>query len=71
MLIRHMQERSEARKQRQQETEEDYFGRHVAGVLKRLPNRMKAVACLQIEQVLMDVEYPEPQSCHFISDIQY
>ena len=62
VLIRHLQEKSDARKQRQQETEDDHFGRHVAGVLKRLPNRMKAVARLQIEQVLMEVEFPEPES---------
>ena len=48
VLIRHLQ-KSDARKQRQQETEDDHFGRHEAGVLKQLPNRMKAVARLRIE----------------------
>ena len=58
MLIHYLQEKSEIRKQRQQETEDDYFGRHVEGVLKRLQNRLKTVARLGIEQVLMDVEFP-------------
>ena len=33
-LIRHLQEKAEARKKRR-ETEDDHFGRHVAGALKR------------------------------------
>ena len=61
-LIRHLQEKAEARKKRQEETEDDHFSRHVAGVLKRLPSRAKAIARLRIEQVLLDVEFPEPQS---------
>ena len=42
-----------------QETEEDYFGRHVAAVLKRLPNRAKAVARLEIDKILLNVEFPD------------
>ena len=43
-------------------TEDDYFGRHVAEVLKRLPNTAKAIVRFRIEQVLMEGEFPEHQS---------
>ena len=62
VLIRHLQERAEDRKKRQEENEDDHFGWHVAGVLKRLPNRTKAMARMQIEQVLMHAEFPETPS---------
>ena len=55
-----LQGQAEKRQQRQQLTEDDLFGRHVACVLKRLNNRAKATARLQKEQVLMDCEFPEP-----------
>lgn len=42
-----------------QDTEEDYFGKHVAEVLKRLPNRAKAIARLEIEKILLEAEYPD------------
>ena len=58
-LINHLKEKAEVRKTRQQVTEDDHFGRHVAEVLKRLPNRAKAVAHFRIEQVLMEAEFPE------------
>ena len=33
-----------------------------SGCAQKLPNRAKAMACIRIEQVLMDVEFPEPES---------
>ena len=57
-----MNKKADKRKKRQEDTDDDHFGRHVAAVLKRLPNRAKAIARLKIEQVLMDVEFPEPHS---------
>lgn len=61
-VLEHLKERAEDRKRRQQETDDDYFGRHIAGVLKRLPSRAKAIARLKIEQVLLEAEFPEPQT---------
>lgn len=66
LLIRHLQDKAQARKTRQQQDEDDHFGHHVAGVIKRLPYRMKALARLRIEQVLMEVEFPpEPPPTHY------
>ena len=61
-FLQHLCEKAEDRKKRQEDTDDDHFGWHVAAVLKRLPNRAKAIARLKIEQVLMDVEFPEPHS---------
>ena len=41
-----------------QESEEDHFGRHVAAILKQLPERARTFACLQIEQPLLEAEFP-------------
>lgn len=60
-MLEHLKERAEDRKRRQQETDDDYLGRHIAGVLNRLPSHAKAVAILKIEQVLLEAELPEPQ----------
>ena len=61
-MLLHLQGQAERRKQQQELTEDDLFGRHVACVLKRLNNRAKATARLQMEQVLMDCEFPEPRA---------
>ena len=44
------------------ETEEYYFGKHVAEVMMRLPNRAKATARLEIEKILLNAEFPDSQS---------
>ena len=68
LLIHNLQDtcRAEAWKTRLQQDEDDHFVHHVAGVMKCLPSRMKALACLQIEQVLMEIEFPpEPSTSHY------
>ena len=62
MLLHLKEQADERRRRREEESNEDHFGRHVAAVLKRLPNRAKATARLQIEQVLLDAEFPEPHA---------
>ena len=72
-MLQHLKERTEERKNRKQDTDDDHFGRHVTSVLKRLPNRAKAVARLRIEQVLLDAEFPEPHApphVHYPSNYQ-
>ena len=54
--------KTEEKKKRQEDTDDDHFGQHVAAVLKRLPNRTKAIARLKIEKILMDVEFLELHS---------
>ena len=63
-MLLHLKERAEERKRCRQaeDTDDDHFGRHVAAVLKRLPNRAKAMARLRIKQVLLDSEFPEPHA---------
>ena len=61
--IRDIRERRD-RKQAQ-ENEDDHYGRHVAAVMKRLPNRAKALARLQIEQVLLNAEFPETEQTSY------
>ena len=61
-FLQHGREKAEEREKRQEDTDDDHFGWHVAAVLKILPNRAKAIARLKIEQVLMDVEFPELHS---------
>ena len=45
--------------QKQEEDEDQLFGRHIAVTLRRLTSRQKAMAKLCIQQVLIDVEFPE------------
>ena len=59
-LLKGLYQMEESRAQRKKDDEEEFFGKHVAAVLRRLPNRERAMARLRIQQVLMDVEFPEP-----------
>ena len=61
-ILLHLQEKAESRIERHELTEDDHFGRHVAGILKRLNHRSKAAARIRIEQVLLDCEFLEPTS---------
>ena len=67
-ILLHFKERAEEKKQRRHETDDDHISRHVASMLKRLPNGAKAIARLRVEQLLLDVEFPEP---HPPSLVQY
>ena len=66
MLLHLKEQAQERRRRREEELNEEHFGRHVAAVLKRLPNRVKATARHRIEQVLLDADFPER---HAASDI--
>lgn len=39
--------------------EEELFGRHVGAALRRFTPRQRAIAKLQIEQILVNTEFPE------------
>ena len=55
-----MDEQREARAlQSQSMDEEDHFGQQIAAVLRRLPNRDKALAKLKIQQTQFEFEFPE------------
>ena len=59
-ILKTLQKMEERRARRQDQVdEEQLFGQHVAAVLRRLTGRQKATARLRIEQVLIDVEFPE------------
>ena len=58
-MLLHLQRQAERRNQWQELTADNLFGRYIACVLKRLNNRAKVTAQLQIEQVLMDCEFSE------------
>ena len=58
--IRQRRDRKQA-----QENEDDHFGRHVAAVMNRLPNWAKALARLQIEQTLLNAEFPESEQTSY------
>jgi len=40
-------------------SEEDYYGKSVAAILKRLPPYKRALARCRIDQLLFDIEYGE------------
>ena len=44
------------------EDEEELFGRQVALILRRLPNRQRARVKLNIQAMLVDAEFPEETS---------
>ena len=45
--------------QKQEEDDDQLFGRQIAITLHRLTTKQKAIAKLRIQQVLIDVEFPE------------
>lgn len=38
--------------------DEEFFGRHISAALRRLGPKQRALAKLQIEQVLVNIEFP-------------
>ena len=44
-----------------QEDEEELYGRQLAATLRRLSGRQKAYAKMQIQKVLLEIEYPETE----------
>lgn len=46
------------RKQRSLD-EEELFGSHIAAILRRFNKKQKAIARLRIQEVLVDVEFPD------------
>ena len=57
--LKSIEENRRALAQNQEEDEDQLFGRHIAVTLCRLTSRQKAMAKLRIQQVLIDVEFPE------------
>ena len=49
----------EERRTRREVDENESFGRHIGAVLRRFSPRQQAQARLRIEQVLIDVEFPD------------
>ena len=49
----------EERRTRREVGENESFGRHIGAVLRRFSPRQQAQARLRIEQVLIDVEFPD------------
>ena len=47
-----------ASSQNTQMDDEEFFGRHIGAALRRLSPKQKALAKLQIEQVLVNIEFP-------------
>ena len=61
-IVKYLQERQtqnsqQQQQQQQQQDEEEHFGKNIAAVMRRFTNRQKAVAKLQIQQVLLNVEF--------------
>ena len=52
----------EFRKQKQQKDEESLYADHIAAVLHRFNPRQKALARVQIDQVLFNIEFPSTES---------
>ena len=44
--------------------EDDLFGRQIAATLHRLSNKQKAICKLQIQQVLLNVEFSTDYTSH-------
>ena len=61
MIISSLRSIGDKRAQRQDE-EDELFGRQVGATLRRLSNRQKSQAKLRIQQILMDVEFPDEQA---------
>ena len=52
----------EIRKQKQQKDEESLYADHIAAILRRFTPRQKALARVQIDQVLFNIEFPSMES---------
>jgi hypothetical protein len=57
--LKSIEENRHALAQKQEDDEDQLFGRQVAITLHRFTSRQKAMAKLRMQQVLIDVEFPE------------
>ena len=67
-IIRSLKSIENRRTQRQDEDEDQLFGRQIATTLHRLTSRQKATAKLRIQQILIDVEFldeTQPAKNHY------
>ena len=64
--LKGIEERRQEKRSRQVEDEAELFGRLVASTLRRLSGRQQASAKLKIQQLLMDIEFPDES--HFPQD---
>lgn len=63
-LLKSLKDLEERRAKKQEQDEEELFGKHIAAVLHRFSPRQKAQARLRIEQVLIGVEFPDDTHTH-------
>lgn len=57
--LRGIEERRQEKRTQQVEDEAELFGRLVASTLRRLSARQQAMAKLKIQQLLIDIEFPD------------
>ena len=59
--LKQLEERREKKAQQKNDIldEEDLFGRQVSSVLRRLPDRQRALAKIKVQQLLFDIEFSE------------
>ena len=71
-IVQSLKSIEDRRAQRQvvSDDEDVLFGRQIAATLHRLTSRQKAVAKLRIQQVLIDVEFPDepPSASRYCSE---
>lgn len=62
--LKQLEERREKKTQQKYDIldEEDLFGRQVSSVLRRLPDRQRALAKIKVQQLLFDIEFSEDGS---------
>lgn len=61
-----VKERRAVLSNRPEEDADELFGRHIAANLRRLTNRQKAEAKVRIQQVMIEVEFPEDPTSYSI-----
>lgn len=58
LMITELKEIQERRTAKELTDDEGYFGQHVAATLRKFNDRQKAIAKIQIEQLLVNIEFP-------------
>lgn len=58
LLVKSLSSIQEKRTKEKTDDEEGYFGKHISETLRRFNARQKALAKLQIQQVLLQLEFP-------------
>ena len=58
LMITELKEIQKRRTAKELTDDEGYFGQHVAATLRKFNDRQKAIAKIQIEQLLVNIEFP-------------